>query len=210
MHVLTCMEVFRLATKLDKPILDAAAKLFAERGYNSTSTKDIAKSADVNESTIFRLFKDKESLFEATLAHEIEKKAVSSDFVHQLKRDTNFKTAVENSVFLAYEAYSSEYVRLSMFAALEKPEIMSRFFRDRVLPRFKTMTAKVRQEQKAGRARSGKPEAMVVALYLANYMHALFRYSYQRGDKFPEMKLADADCKTLINTWLHGVLKNHK
>jgi AcrR family transcriptional regulator len=40
-------------------ILDAAAQLFAERGYAATTTRAIAERAGVNEVTIFRRFENK-------------------------------------------------------------------------------------------------------------------------------------------------------
>jgi len=46
-------------------ILTAARDLFAEKGFTSSTTKEIAKKAGVNEVTIFRYFKTKENLFEA-------------------------------------------------------------------------------------------------------------------------------------------------
>lgn len=43
-------------------LLDAARKLFAERGFHSTSTADIAAAAGVTERTLFRHFPSKISL----------------------------------------------------------------------------------------------------------------------------------------------------
>ncbi len=44
-------------------ILEAAARLFAQRGYARTSTLILAQEAGVAEGTIFRHFKSKEELF---------------------------------------------------------------------------------------------------------------------------------------------------
>jgi len=43
-------------------ILDAATKIFAEKGYAGSRTSDIAKEANVAEGTIFRYFKTKKDL----------------------------------------------------------------------------------------------------------------------------------------------------
>ena len=48
----------------DKKILYTAEKLFAEKGFDATSTRDIAKSAGVNVSMISYYFGSKEKLFE--------------------------------------------------------------------------------------------------------------------------------------------------
>jgi AcrR family transcriptional regulator len=43
-------------------ILQAALKLFAKRGYEGTTTKDLAKSAGVAEGTLFRHFNNKKAI----------------------------------------------------------------------------------------------------------------------------------------------------
>lgn len=48
----------------DKKILFTAEKLFAQKGFDATSTRDIAKSANVNVSMISYYFGSKEKLFE--------------------------------------------------------------------------------------------------------------------------------------------------
>lgn len=45
-------------------ILEAAMRLFSEKGYKSVTTKKIAKEAGVSEMTIFRHFDNKRNLFE--------------------------------------------------------------------------------------------------------------------------------------------------
>lgn len=47
-----------------KLIFNTAAKLFAEKGYNATSVKDIATRAAISVGTFYLYFKNKEDLFE--------------------------------------------------------------------------------------------------------------------------------------------------
>lgn len=54
------------STQKDK-IVAAAAQLFAHQGYHGTSTREIARLADVSENTIFRHFERKEDLFWSAL-----------------------------------------------------------------------------------------------------------------------------------------------
>lgn len=51
-----------------KKIMQAAIKLFAEKGYHSSSTSEIAKEAGVAEGTIFRHFKSKKDILIALVA----------------------------------------------------------------------------------------------------------------------------------------------
>jgi len=48
-------------------ILEAAGKLFARQGYFGTSTREIARLAEVSENTLFRHFENKEEIFWSSL-----------------------------------------------------------------------------------------------------------------------------------------------
>src|SRR5262249_29874421 len=48
-------------------LLDAARAVFAERGYQASTTREIAARAGVAELTLFRHFNSKQGLFEALL-----------------------------------------------------------------------------------------------------------------------------------------------
>lgn len=49
-------------------LLAAATELFAERGFEQTTVRDIAAHAKVNQALLFRYFGSKDALFQATLA----------------------------------------------------------------------------------------------------------------------------------------------
>jgi AcrR family transcriptional regulator len=48
-------------------IIQAAAQLFARQGYHGTSTREIARMADISENTLFRHFEHKEDIFWSAL-----------------------------------------------------------------------------------------------------------------------------------------------
>ncbi len=48
-------------------ILDAASGLFAERGYQATTTRMIAEASGLNEVTIFRSFTNKQGVLAAVV-----------------------------------------------------------------------------------------------------------------------------------------------
>jgi AcrR family transcriptional regulator len=49
-------------------ILDSAERLFAERGYASTSVRDVVADADANQAAIHYHFHSKEALLDAVVA----------------------------------------------------------------------------------------------------------------------------------------------
>ena len=53
-------------------IMEAAEKLFAEKGFNGTSVRDIAETADVNLAMISYYFGSKDKLLEAMFTYRGE------------------------------------------------------------------------------------------------------------------------------------------
>ncbi|CQD17640.1 TetR family transcriptional regulator [Mycobacterium lentiflavum] len=66
----------RGAEEIRHLVLQAAHRLFSERGYHGTTTRQIADEAGVGESVLFRNFGSKAELFETTIV------APFSDFVN--------------------------------------------------------------------------------------------------------------------------------
>src|SRR6202007_962577 len=56
------------AAERRQDVLDAAMVEFAERGYEGTSTEDIARRAGISQPYLFRLFGTKKELFVATVS----------------------------------------------------------------------------------------------------------------------------------------------
>lgn len=61
---------FNLPEKEEK-ILKASIEIFSIKGFNATTTKEIAKSAGIAEGTIYRYFKTKKDILRKILIHTI-------------------------------------------------------------------------------------------------------------------------------------------
>jgi TetR/AcrR family transcriptional regulator len=57
----------RPPTQKEAAILEAATRLFGEKGYEATHTLDIAAAAGVTERTLFRYFRSKEKLYKRVM-----------------------------------------------------------------------------------------------------------------------------------------------
>lgn len=83
---------------------EAAFSLFASLGYKATTTKQIAKSASVNESTLFKNFKSKQDIF-------IVMKALKMNEIDNQCRtffdgDTDsIETFLENTALFIYDLF---------------------------------------------------------------------------------------------------------
>jgi AcrR family transcriptional regulator len=59
------------AARTYEKLLDAAATVFAERGYEATQTPDVAAAAGVSTGALYRYFRDKRHLFIEMLRHHL-------------------------------------------------------------------------------------------------------------------------------------------
>ena len=97
-------------------ICDAARQLFAERGYASTTTREIARLADVSETLLFRYYGDKAGLFGEVVIAPFN--ALMLDFVRLHPDPTaNFPREAETRRFTrsVYELFEGNE---AMFRAL--------------------------------------------------------------------------------------------
>lgn len=70
-------------------ILDAALRVFAERGFHGATTKELARAAGVSEALMFRHFPTKEDLYIALQAHCCQAKAgEKAEMLGQLEDST--------------------------------------------------------------------------------------------------------------------------
>ncbi|WP_033437363.1 TetR/AcrR family transcriptional regulator [Saccharothrix sp. NRRL B-16314] len=66
-------------------LLDAATKLFGERGFDRTTVRDIANLAGVNQALLFRYYGSKDALFATVLATQSRELLEDSPAEHLLR-----------------------------------------------------------------------------------------------------------------------------
>ena len=82
-------QTFRTEEDTRTKISQAALKLFAKRGYEGTTTKDLAKSAGVAEGTLFRHFNNKKAiLIEVATAGWVD---ILTDLLTELSQMGSYK-----------------------------------------------------------------------------------------------------------------------
>jgi AcrR family transcriptional regulator len=110
-------------------ILQAAIKLFAGKGFNGTTTRDLAAEAKVNEAIIFRHFKTKQDLYRAILEDRLSR---SQDFpctemeAHEAGDEKAFLELIAQR-FLEKHERDTTFMRLMLFSALEGHELSDMF-----------------------------------------------------------------------------------
>ncbi len=104
-------------------LVEAAAQLFASYGFNGVSTREIARLADVNEATIFRLFAHKKELFWAAVEARLAGLKLSRELQSALARDEDPYVVLPKICDFVVQLVlqQPQMMRLLYFAALELP-----------------------------------------------------------------------------------------
>jgi AcrR family transcriptional regulator len=112
-------------------MIAAAVTLFARSGFNGITTKDIAHSANVSESNIFRYFPSKRDLFIAAVDSELGKLSVRAEVLARVANAEAPQVALRTLFELITDTVvnSPELVRLLNFSALELGSDMEPVYR---------------------------------------------------------------------------------
>ena len=111
-------------------LIDSARRLFAERGFNGTTTREIAAAAGVTEAVIFQHFSDKDSLYAAILAQqaadpEVERLIEALTAAAAAQDDERLLRVLYDGL-IDYHDRDPHYLRLTLYSALEHHPLSTR------------------------------------------------------------------------------------
>ena len=112
-------------TKAAVQILATAIELFAAYGYYGTTMRHVAKKAKVTPMTVYRLFKNKPTLFKMALSSVIAHSMGKPGFLQAMfdhKTDGDARVFVTAAVRDWYDSLSPQPARLMMYACLSQNE----------------------------------------------------------------------------------------
>ena len=149
-------------------ITHAAIALFSRQGYHGTSTREIARLADVSEVTVYRYFEHKEDIFWSAL--------VSSFSTIQSRLgllESNSKSEAPEivlprvlSLLVDTATFSPELVRLIAVAFLEVRGKAEDVCREQLTPLFSAIARYLESNIEAGRIRNLNPAIMTAGITL--------------------------------------------
>ena len=100
-------------------IIDATMSLIRDKGYVATTTKDIARTAGVNECTLFRKFKSKKDIVVNGMAQEKWRANVTHEVFQNLKWDLEADLQIFMKAYM--DRITPDFVNLSI--GLRAPQL---------------------------------------------------------------------------------------
>ena len=189
-------------------ILRVAMRLFSQRGFRGTTTKEIALAASVSEAMVFRHFATKEELYSAILDH----KACVHESMDPLQVVAQAIAAKDDrAVFegLALDALNQhdcdpEFHRLLLHSALEEHELAQMFWEKFVKRVYRTLRAYIRERQREGALKKVEPLVIVRAFIGMIIHHSLNNNLWDRQRQL--LKISnEAAARQFTDILLNGV-----
>lgn len=189
-------------------ILEVATELFANQGFEGTTTREIANRAKVNEAIIFRHFPSKEELYWAV----IEAKCNAGSARFRL-RDRLARGGALRDIFveiaetmLLRRQQDTSLTRLLFFSALERHTLSERFFRTYIAEYYETLAEFIRERMESGELRKMDPVLAARGFLGMVIYHSLVQELFG-AKKYQQYGVREVS-ETIVSIWLDGMQQN--
>jgi AcrR family transcriptional regulator len=199
-------ERHRLASAERKSaIVETAIRLFAEKGFRGTTTREIAAACGVSEPVLYQHFATKRDLYNAIIDAQSQKDA--GPFEEQLRPfldksdDLGFLTALARGI-LAWHSQDPGCMRLLLFSALEGSELTEMFFERHANVFLSNISGYLARRMEEGGLRKMNPELAARAFMGMVGNYALDRNVFQmRQDDVTDSEVIE----TMVGIYLRGM-----
>ena len=166
-------------------LISAAASLFARKGFNGTTTKEIAKAAGISEALVFKHFPTKRALYGAIL----EERVTVNDLLAAIEQSATHRD--DRQVLALIAGYrirpdvDSNLLRLLLFIALEGHELSDMFFGRHHKVLYEYLAGYIERRMAEGAFRSVDPllaaRAFIGMVVHHRLLHEIFGVSMHRS-----------------------------
>jgi TetR/AcrR family transcriptional regulator len=157
-----------------RQLIQVAIRLFSQKGFRGTTTKEIALAAGINEAMIFRHFPTKDDLYAAILDFKASESPVE-EWLDELRqsgtqRDDEALFRAVASRILAHHRKDQDFMRLMLYSALEGHDLARAFLEKQFKPLHDFLCDYIAMRQRDGAFRHGDT-SLAVRAFLAMPIH---------------------------------------
>jgi len=185
-------------------ILKGAMRIFAQKGFRGTTTREIARRLGISEALMFKYFPSKEALYRAI----IQKRTDGSEEMFFPKEAIQAKD--DRQVFRSIASYLIQkntedptFMRLVLYSALERHDLSKIFFENHAVERTKLLSEYIRQRIKE-KAFKKVPPMLAARAFMGMVMHYVQAeeiYGMKNTSHFSQKRVVD----TLVDAFLNGL-----
>ncbi|MCR4286994.1 MAG: TetR/AcrR family transcriptional regulator [Deltaproteobacteria bacterium] len=185
-------------------IARVAADLFSRKGFNGTTTREIARKAGISEAVIFKHFSSKEDLYKAIIDSCCSDKTGESRLLSLLPGKEGREVFMTIAVFLLDEHQKDpSLLRLLTYSALEQQSFSELFIKTRGLDLLEFLERHIRELEAKGEIRAVDPVLAARAFMgmTVHYSIAQELYGFKRYFTRPNELVA----KTFVDIFFEGL-----
>jgi AcrR family transcriptional regulator len=190
-------------------ILAAASQLFARQGYHGTSTREIARLADVSENTIFRHYERKEDLFWSALRARCSAIKLRRDMIEGMSEGVALEIVLPKIIEFLTDIlnYSPELLRLIAVAMLEMQWKADLFCDECLAPAFNAISKYFGTVVANGKGRNVDPTMLTAAMTTMVLVYPwMARHASPGESRFPDSRAAE---RAYTAFWLDVLAPRH-
>lgn len=200
------------SNKTRQRIIDAAINTFAEKGFSSASTAEIAKRAEVAEVTIFRHFPKKKDLLHYAVLEFIDLfgEAFAFDSLKKVLNDNKDKSVKDLLKLIIFDrAYffknHKPYIKV-LFHEMQFHNDVKELFLEKIIKRGYMIISAVFEEIKKRENIKDIPPFVAVRSFIGmTFMLILQRNVFPLPDLNSSF---EEDIDTIIDIFLNGIIKH--
>jgi TetR/AcrR family transcriptional regulator len=149
-------------------LLETALDFFSRKGFEGSTTKEIAAAAGVTEAIIFRHFPNKQALYKAVLdyaahASNLEPWLAETKACMERNDDSGLLRSIANNILKSYRA-DPRFERVVLFAALEGHEAGLAHHHQLSIPIFELLREYIVRRQRQGAFLGYNPGVIIEAI----------------------------------------------
>jgi AcrR family transcriptional regulator len=181
-------------------IIDAAIRLFSERGFKGTTTRELSAAVGVTEPVLYEHFRTKHELYDAMMERIAEQGMDSFGAMLESSRSANLHgrvRAVAHAI-VGWFVLHPAFIRLLLFSALEG-EDLSRKFIDRASGRVVDTIASYVKSDGRGLRQDLDIEAVGYTLFCMMVQHGLAHVLFDEAGADVQHELVDRMVDVVIS-----------
>lgn len=183
-------------------LIQAATGLFAKKGFNGTTTKEIAKAAGISEALVFKHFPTKRALYAAILAEKVTVSELLGAVEESARKRDDRRVFTLIAGYRIRPGVDPTLLRLLLFSALEGHELSDMFFGKHHKVFYEHLAAYIQQRIEDGAFRQVDPllaaRAFIGMVVHHRLLHEIFGVPMDRSH--------EDTVSTYVDMFLHGLV----
>ncbi len=153
-------------------ILDAAEKVFLEKGFHPAKIEEIAQNAGIAKGTIYIYFKDKESIYISLIEKKIKE---FNTFIDSIRKEDISAVEKLEKIYFQLCGYVDKAQKLHSFVSLENIQTLMKVvnrMKTRIIPKVKKLIESIAEIVEEGIAEGEleKNDPVIITLIFLSHL----------------------------------------